>query len=391
MKTHLFSRPLPAQAPLRRSLYLCLSAFICGSPLLSAAPGDSTQQRGGASAGASRLLSAEPGGGTQLVSVKKIWDAAPHNAFTDLTQFAGQWFCTFREATGHVGGNGAIRVLSSVDGERWESAALLTEEGVDLRDPKFSIPPDGRLMLVMGGSVYEGKVLKERQSRVAFSKDGWKWTAPQRVLEKGDWLWRVTWHKGRAYGISYSQAGKPGADNESAITLVRSWDGVTWLPAAKLAVPGRPTEATVRFLPNGDCVALVRREGLAPNPNKDAWIGSSSAPYTDWRWRSAGMQIGGPNFVVLPDSAAVASGRQYNEKPDAAKTFVGPLTLDSVEPALILPSGGDCSYPGLVWSDGLLWVSYYSSHEGKTSIYLAKVRIPGHEPETKAARPKRRR
>ena len=42
---------------------------------------------------------------------------------------------------------------------------------------------------------------------------------------------------------------------------------------------------------------------------------------------------------------------------------------------LKLPSGGDCSYPGLVLHEGLLWVSYYSSHEGKTSIYLAKVQL----------------
>jgi hypothetical protein len=40
---------------------------------------------------------------------------------------------------------------------------------------------------------------------------------------------------------------------------------------------------------------------------------------------------------------------------------------------LKLPSGGDTSYPGLVWCDGILYVSFYSSHEGKTSIYLAKV------------------
>ena len=32
-------------------------------------------------------------------------------------------------------------------------------------------------------------------------------------------------------------------------------------------------------------------------------------------------------------------------------------------------------YTGLVWHNDLLWISYYSSHEGKTSIYLAKVRI----------------
>ena len=26
-------------------------------------------------------------------------------------------------------------------------------------------------------------------------------------------------------------------------------------------------------------------------------------------------------------------------------------------------------------SDGLLWISYYSSHDGKASVYLAQVRI----------------
>jgi hypothetical protein len=28
----------------------------------------------------------------------------------------------------------------------------------------------------------------------------------------------------------------------------------------------------------------------------------------------------------------------------------------------------------MVWHDDLLWISYYSSHEGKTSIYLAAIR-----------------
>ena len=46
---------------------------------------------------------------------------------------------------------------------------------------------------------------------------------------------------------------------------------------------------------------------------------------------------------------------------------------DSYEPVLTLPSGGDTSYAGMVWHNDLLWVSYYSSHEGKTSIYLAKI------------------
>jgi hypothetical protein len=51
------------------------------------------------------------------------------------------------------------------------------------------------------------------------------------------------------------------------------------------------------------------------------------------------------------------------------------FTPTSYEPVFTLPSGGDTSYPGMVWHDGLLWMSYYSSHEGKASIYLARIRL----------------
>ncbi len=51
------------------------------------------------------------------------------------------------------------------------------------------------------------------------------------------------------------------------------------------------------------------------------------------------------------------------------------MTPSSFEPALVLPSGGDNSYPGMVWHDGLLWMSYYSSHEDKTNVYLAKIKV----------------
>src|SRR2546423_13426796 len=84
----------------------------------------------------------------EIISVKKIWHSGQHNAFTDLMRFDGNWFCTFRESQAHVGGNGKIRLLTSTNGESWEPIALLSEEGVDLRDPKLSITPDKRLMLV---------------------------------------------------------------------------------------------------------------------------------------------------------------------------------------------------------------------------------------------------
>ena len=142
----------------------------------------------------------------RVVSVKRIWDAGRHNAFTDLIRFHGQWYCTFRESEGHIQGNGKIRVIVSGDGGQWKSAALLEEAGVDLRDPKLSIMPGHRLMLVFGGTVHEGTKIIERQPRVAFSRDGFNWTAPERTLGKGDWLWRVTWNRGRALYLSFCPA-----------------------------------------------------------------------------------------------------------------------------------------------------------------------------------------
>ena len=72
-----------------------------------------------------------------------------------------------------------------------------------------------------------------------------------------------------------------------------------------------------------------------------------------WTWRETPHQIDGPNFIRLPDGALWASGRSY---PGGPKTAVGRLTLDGgYEPALTPPSGGDTSYAGMVWHEGLLW------------------------------------
>jgi hypothetical protein len=302
-----------------------------------------------------------------LVTVARIWDAGAHNAFTDLIRWRNRWYCTFREADAHVGGDGRIRVLVSTDGEAWTSAALIAESGIDLRDPKLSIAPDDRLMMVAGGSVYEGTTYRGRQPRVMFSSDGHAWSTPQRILAEGDWLWRVTWHEGTAYGVTYrTKADDPA---EWTATLVASRDGRAFQEVTTFAVPNRPNETTLRVMPDGEMVALVRREA----GNRLAWVGRSRAPYTTWTWRETSHFVGGPNFIRLPDGDLWASGRSIAGSP---KTILARLISDGrYEPALTLPSGGDTSYAGMVWHDGLLWVSYYASHEGKSAIYLARVTL----------------
>lgn len=322
----------------------------------------------------------------ELMEVRKIWDAGKHNAFTDLIRFQEKWYCTFRESTAHVGGDGGIRVISSDDGRIWESVALITEKDIDLRDPKFSIMPDGRLMIVAGGSVYHGgKVLLGRQPRVMFSTDGISWTKPKRILGEGDWLWRVTWHKGIAWGISYIPQARVLPDAKAAankndvikpgpaewkLKLVKSLDGENFEIVKYLDVPGFANESTVRFLSDDTMIAMVRRE----SGNRNGWIGVSKAPYTDWKWNETEHRLGGPNFIVLPDGVMWAGSRDHRAK--EARTAIGRMTDSKYTPELVLPSGGDNSYPGFVYDQKELWMSYYSSHEGKSSIYLARVKLP---------------
>lgn len=317
-----------------------------------------------------------------LESVNRIWGEAPHSAFGDLLFHKGRWYCVFREGIRHVAGgdlltdDGRIRVITSRDAKKWESLSLVTEEGIDLRDPHISVTADGRLMLVMGGSIYRNAKYGGRQPRVAFSKDdGRTWTAPRRVLREGDWLWRVTWHDGWAYGVAkYGSHSKPEPGNPRRTDLVRSRNGVDWETIVETKVDGGD-ETTVRFLKDGTMVALMRRVWGDKNT---AMIGHAKPPYRDWTWKDAGTFIGGPNFIVMPDDTMWAGGRYFRENGTADPvTVLARLTLDSYQPVLTLPSGKDSSYPGFVFHDSKLWMSYYSSHEGKTAIYLAVIQLQG--------------
>jgi len=83
----------------------------------------------------------------------------------------------------------------------------------------------------------------------------------------------------------------------------------------------------------------------------------------------------GSPAINLADGGVLAAGRLYD---DSEYTALLSVDLDSgtLTKMLRLPFGGDTSYPGLVLDeDDLLWVSYYSSHEGRTSVYLAQVEV----------------
>lgn len=319
----------------------------------------------------SLCLAAQPAAPT-LQRAEKIWDAAPHNAFTDLIRHGGRFVCTFREGNGHVSPDGAIRVIVSKDGTKWESAARLTREGYDLRDPKLSLMPDGQLLLLAGAAVREGtKSATWHRSCVATSADGRTWSDWTWIAAENDWVWRITWHAGKAYAVAYDVAPQSRA-KKSYGTRLYAGDGLKFNAVVDALRPGGTTEATLRFAADGMGYCLQRRDGK----ENSALLGSSAAPYTTWEWKDLGVYFGGPNFLQRPDGRWWACGRLMEK----GKALTALCELDvqagKLTARLELPSGGDTSYPGLVWHDGRLWISYYSSHEGKTSIYLAVVNVP---------------
>lgn len=309
-----------------------------------------------------------------IISVDRIWDRAQHNAFTSLIRFNNKFYVTFRESAGHVSNiNGTIRVISSSDGQNWLSVAHLDLEDVDLRDPQLSVTPNNKIMLNIGGSVYVGKKLISMKPLVSFSdENGENFSNPikisidPKIKTNKDWLWKATWHNEVSYATIYQVT-----DNGTVLQLIKSNDGKTYSYLNTIDVPGSPNETTLRFTPDNKMVAIIRRGG----GNYHGYIGTSKYPYREWNLKELDVPLGGPNLIILPNGKMICGTREY--PPDFnQKMVLGVVNTEGYFNKLVtLPSGGDCSYPGLLIYDKILYVSYYSTHEEKTAIYFAKIRL----------------
>jgi hypothetical protein len=298
------------------------------------------------------------------VPATKIWDAAPHNAFTDLVRFKDRWYCVFREGAAHVSPDGKLRVIESSDAQKWTSAALVSLAGADLRDPKICVTPEGQLMLTGAAARDAGDGKKTHQSMAWFSADGRTWDQGAEIGPRDFWLWRVSWHDGQAFSVGYGTA------HQDVVRLFAGRDGRTFEALVPtLFQGGEPNEHALVFLDDRTCLCLLRRDG----GTKTAQLGTARYPYNgDWTWKDLGKQIGGPAMIRLPDGRLCAAVRLYDGRVRTSLCLVD-AEKGTLTEWVTFPSGGDTSYAGLVVHDGKLWVSYYSSHEGKTAVYLATV------------------
>lgn len=313
----------------------------------------------------------------QLIGVRNIWDAAPHNAFTDLTRFRNRWYCTFREAATHMSEDGRLRIIRSSNGVDWEGAGLVISPNSDipdLRDPKIIVGPKDQLILMGTGTARGGCI--SCSTYLWFSDDGIHWSEGTPAGNMGLWLWSLTRDHATLYSAAYS--GVEG-DALSRISLYKTEEGACFFEFVSELYSDElyPNETAVS-IHEGIGVAVIRRE-FAPgesSPRRDgtAVLASAKAPFKEWDLTDLGIYIGGPALLRLPSGKFLLSGRTL---PSAARTALWELDVErqKVNELLILPSGGDCSYPGMVWHQERLWISYYSKHEGKSCIYFAEIEL----------------
>ncbi len=302
----------------------------------------------------------------EIVYLDKVWDRAGHSAFTDLIQYHGRWFLAFREAGSHVSGDGAIRILSSSDFEHWHETARITHPGGDLRDPKLCETPDGRLMLTTALALRQPADARH-QTFAWFSREGRDWTEPTAIGDPNVWIWRVQWHHQSALALGYSTGAGP-----HFLRGYMSNDGLSFSTLnPSILAADYPNETSILFQHDGTALCLLRRD----EGSKTALLGRSRPPYRAWTWSDLGTRIGGPHMIKIPDGRIVAAVRLYDGKARTSLCWLDPAT-DQLTEFLTMPSGGDTSYAGLAFHQGLLHVSYYSSHEERTSIYVAKVKLP---------------
>ncbi len=324
-------------------------------------------------------------GTMKVVESRMIWSEAPHSAFTDLHRAGDNWYCTFREGAAHVSPDGAVRILASDDGREWRSIARLEVPWADLRDPKLTETPNGKMLLTAGALLHEAKDGCTNRSLAWLSEDGTEWDGPHEIGEPNIWMWSCERHKDALYSFGYfktwpalnkggfTKETSPQARGANLIRLYRSEDGLKWTPIVSQSYEGRYiNETAITFQPDGRMIAITRRDN-GPEP-RVARIGVSAPPYTEWKWREANHRLNGPAICALPDGRIVAGGR-WKVGPEHTRLGWVDAETGMVTPALILPSKPETGYPSIVHHEGQLHISYYGSQEGKPAIYFAVVSL----------------
>ena len=316
-------------------------------------------------------------------NVRRAFHNGEHNAFTDLCWFRGKIYLTFRSCPdGHmVFPSSTIRVLVSEDlGKQWREVHRFSVAKRDVRDPHLLVF-QGKLFVYSGTWYCGDGPPKQREANQmlgygAVSSDGESWEGPD-ILEGtyGHYVWRAAEHGGKAYlcGRRKKDFAELAVTSEQGrrITesaMLESADGIAWRTRS-LFQREWGNETAFQFASDGSVIAVARTVG-------NAQLCKSEPPYEQWTRTDLGRYVGGPLLARWQGRYVVGGRHMTDDQP--AVTALYWLDAGRLEEFARLPSGGDNSYPGLVeLPSGEALVSWYSSHEEGTAIYLAELAMAG--------------
>lgn len=347
----------------------------------------------------------------RIKSIRKIYSDGRHSAFTDIETWKGHYYVAFRNAGSHArpGDYGDVLVIRSSDLESWDICARLSAgDDHDDRDPHlldlgdelcvsfFSAFPKrpGELLYEAGGGRHHV------QACASFTSDGTSWSTPQTVKDEC-----AVWQVERFGTICYASFGSRGD-----FAIGRSLDGRNWEEVSRVQFPIQQTVEAGIWITEEEKMQLIVRM----NKNEDmAYLAESKPPYQDWKLTELNYTVHCPVFRPVGDELWVA-GRAFTEQlppsmlppepspekiesltrrdarlaktPQDWHTAIWKLVGDHLEPILVLPSRGDCGYPGLVIKEDRVLMSYYSQHdvdegpkpkpgEYASEIYLAEIEL----------------
>ncbi|MAX37411.1 hypothetical protein [Gimesia sp.] len=318
----------------------------------------------------------------EVSNVHQVFDNGEHNAFTDMIEFKGKYYLTFRTCPGGhmLFPTSRILIMQSDDAKTWQQVDEFSVPKRDVRDPHFLIFKDK--LFVYSGTWYCGdsapktRTINEHLGFAVWSADGKQWSKPI-MLEGtyGHYIWRAAAYKDKAYlcGRRIRHFAKDDQGRELIETaILESDDGLVWKTAG-LFNEKQGDETAFLFEENGDLLAIGRS---GSNP---AWVMRSRPPFETWDRKQLDRYIGGPLLAKWGDHYLVGGRQRKNGK---YVTSLYWFKDDELHEFASLPSGGDNSYPGiLILSPDHALVSYYSSHEkdedGKpiTAIYMADLKL----------------
>ena len=348
----------------------------------------------------SALTAAHGLAGAEEVSLAKIRDDGAYNAFTDITKFGDDYYCTFRRAISHGGAShgvlGEIVVIRSRDATAWEEVARFSVPEVDLRDPKLLITPDGIRIYAVDCRLRPGGTIQYANCAWS-SADGTTWSGPT-PMAPGYIFWRPKMHGGEFYVPAYVR--RPGY---CAVDLLVSDDGYAWYvqstplpPATEEGETLWANETEILFLEDGSALLFARRNNAGtPNPDRKRFGGfrpgivlrADAETLTQWAVLDESLWFHCPAAIEHRGRIFLA-GRDKLEREDGGVTETGRLwefiSGQGFTELHQFTTRGDSSYMGIVADGDALLVSYYSTHEGatayfekpgKSDIYLSRVTL----------------